>query len=209
MTLEMKCHHHLHALRRKHTRAHLPKRGRCSKLAGTYDYRNDDLPDDIYRRHENCRCTVELDEGGVRRQNVWTKQWTSAEESAKIEARKQLERTANQKAEIQKLLKLPSSKQISIPAKQIDTSSLGIDSEYITESGHTVTKESAIAWIQEAKFSVDVWNGQYTRFIAQDGATYVNNAGNYIRTAYSRAEFTPNLIKALEVLGDGENWIPR
>lgn len=58
----------------------------CSKLAGTYEY--PDVPYDIYRRHENCRCTVEYDPGDGRRQNVHTKQWTSSEESAKIESRK-------------------------------------------------------------------------------------------------------------------------
>lgn len=28
----------------------------CVRLAGTYEY--DDLPDDIYKRHDSCRCTV-------------------------------------------------------------------------------------------------------------------------------------------------------
>lgn len=44
----------------------------CSALAGEYDY--PDVPDDVYRRHERCRCSVEYDPGSGRRQNVWTKQ---------------------------------------------------------------------------------------------------------------------------------------
>ena len=60
----------------------------CSKLAGTYKY--PDVPQDVYRRHNNCRCTVEYDPGDGRRQNVWTREWNSEEESAKIEARKQV-----------------------------------------------------------------------------------------------------------------------
>ena len=60
----------------------------CSQLAGKYTY--PDVPDDVYRRHNNCRCTVEYDPGDGRRQNVHTKKWTTQEESAKLEARKQI-----------------------------------------------------------------------------------------------------------------------
>ena len=47
----------------------------CSNLAGEYEY--PDVPDDVYRRHENCRCTVEYDPGSGKRQNVHTKKWTT------------------------------------------------------------------------------------------------------------------------------------
>lgn len=60
----------------------------CSKLAGTYKYPN--VPQDVYRRHSNCRCTVEYDPGDGRRQSVWTKAWNTEEESAKIEERKRV-----------------------------------------------------------------------------------------------------------------------
>lgn len=50
----------------------------CEALAGTYDY--DNAPDDIYRRHEFCRCTVTYQSKKVS-QNVWTKQtWQSSSE---------------------------------------------------------------------------------------------------------------------------------
>lgn len=58
----------------------------CSRLAGEYDY--PDVPDDIYRRHENCRCIVEYDPGDGRRQNVHTKRLTSPGEHDIIEERK-------------------------------------------------------------------------------------------------------------------------
>ena len=61
----------------------------CSRLAGTYSY--PDVPNDVYRRHERCRCSVEYDPGSGRRQNVHTKQWTEPEERDTIEARKQIE----------------------------------------------------------------------------------------------------------------------
>ena len=43
----------------------------CSALAGTYRYPND-VPKDVYRRHQNCRCTVEY-MGAGKRQDVWSK----------------------------------------------------------------------------------------------------------------------------------------
>lgn len=58
----------------------------CSNLAGEYEY--PDLPDDIYRRHERCRCTVEYDPGDGRRRNVHTKRWTEPGERDIIEERK-------------------------------------------------------------------------------------------------------------------------
>lgn len=61
----------------------------CSALAGTYDY--PDVPDDVYRRHENCRCVVEYDPGeGKKRQNVHSKEWQDAEAPDELEARRQL-----------------------------------------------------------------------------------------------------------------------
>jgi hypothetical protein len=58
----------------------------CSNLAGEYRY--PDVPDDVYRRHERCRCTVEYDPGSGKRQNVHTKLFTDTQDHAKIEARK-------------------------------------------------------------------------------------------------------------------------
>ena len=59
----------------------------CANLAGEYDYPTD-MPDDVFRRHENCRCTMEYDPGSGKRQNVHTKGWTTSTEDAKIESRK-------------------------------------------------------------------------------------------------------------------------
>lgn len=60
----------------------------CSSLAGSYDYF--DKPEEIYQRHERCRCTVEYDPGSGRRQDVWSKKWVDPQRETKIEARKQL-----------------------------------------------------------------------------------------------------------------------
>lgn len=45
----------------------------CRSMAGTFEYPN--VPEDVYRRHDRCRCTVEYDPGNVRNQNVWSKEW--------------------------------------------------------------------------------------------------------------------------------------
>lgn len=60
----------------------------CTDLAGTYDYY--DLPDEIYLRHQRCRCTVDYHPGDGRKQDVWSKAWREKANSAKIETRKQI-----------------------------------------------------------------------------------------------------------------------
>lgn len=52
----------------------------CMNLAGTYAY-PDDVPDDVYRRHDHCRCEVLYNPGeGKQVQNVHTKSWENREE---------------------------------------------------------------------------------------------------------------------------------
>ncbi len=48
----------------------------CSKLVGTYRY-PEEAPDgsDVWRRHNNCRCTVDYDPGDGKVQDVWSKKW--------------------------------------------------------------------------------------------------------------------------------------
>lgn len=56
----------------------------CEDKAGTYDY--DKAPDDIYQRHERCRCTVTY-QSEKTSQDVWSKRtWQSSPEE--IERRK-------------------------------------------------------------------------------------------------------------------------
>lgn len=53
----------------------------CSDIAGRYDYGNE--PQDVYRRHDNCDCTVTY-ENGRQRQDVWSKRtWTADREKIK------------------------------------------------------------------------------------------------------------------------------
>lgn len=51
----------------------------CSKLAGKYHY-PEDVPKDVYRRHDNCGCTVTY-LNGRNAQNVWSKvKWNVSDE---------------------------------------------------------------------------------------------------------------------------------
>lgn len=43
----------------------------CREVAGTYY--SPDIPDDVYRRHRFCRCTVEYDPGDGKKKNAWKK----------------------------------------------------------------------------------------------------------------------------------------
>jgi hypothetical protein len=53
----------------------------CENLAGVYDYGN--APEDIYRRHEFCRCTVTF-QSKKTSQDVWSKrEWQSSPEEIK------------------------------------------------------------------------------------------------------------------------------
>lgn len=47
----------------------------CLGLVGEYEYPA--VPSDVYRRHENCRCTVEYIRDGKYRQNVYSKEWAN------------------------------------------------------------------------------------------------------------------------------------
>lgn len=60
----------------------------CSNLDGSYDYPYD-VPDDVWRRHQRCRCSVEYFPDKHRKQNVHSKIWKKQNERDKIELRKE------------------------------------------------------------------------------------------------------------------------
>lgn len=66
--------------------------GWCSKLAGTYQY-PEEAPEgaDVWKRHENCRCTVDYDPGDGKVQDVWSKKWKESKEI--LDERKKLRHT--------------------------------------------------------------------------------------------------------------------
>ncbi len=72
----------------------------CANLAGTYEYGK--APDEIYARHEFCRCSVTVQYKKTS-ENVWTKrQWESSTEE--LERRENTKPTQMTKAERQNVL---------------------------------------------------------------------------------------------------------
>ena len=67
----------------------------CTSIAGRYEYGKE--PPDIYRRHDNCTCSVTF-ENGRERQNVWNKRkWEVKDEyQPKVFSRQQAERIQEQ-----------------------------------------------------------------------------------------------------------------
>ena len=60
----------------------------CSEAAGRYTYGEE--PKDVYRRHDNCSCTVTY-ESGRGRQNVWSKQnWSKEQEREYLRLRDEM-----------------------------------------------------------------------------------------------------------------------
>ena len=59
----------------------------CQGLEGSYRYPS--VPHDVYRRHINCRCTVEYNPRDGKLQNVHTKKWSNID-LAEVERRKQI-----------------------------------------------------------------------------------------------------------------------
>lgn len=61
----------------------------CNSLAGVYDYdKVSDTGNDVFRRHQHCKCLVEYEPGDGTRQNVHTKRWSESKESGKIKSKK-------------------------------------------------------------------------------------------------------------------------
>ncbi|MDO5036944.1 MAG: hypothetical protein Q4E37_01420 [Tissierellia bacterium] len=58
----------------------------CKTLVGVYAY-PEEVPEDVWRRHRYCRCTVDYLPGDGKKQDVWSKQWTDVDRDDKIKER--------------------------------------------------------------------------------------------------------------------------
>lgn len=61
----------------------------CKEVVGRYSY--PDVPKDVYRRHQHCRCTVDYYPGDGKKQNVHTKKWQRLNEKEALQQRKELD----------------------------------------------------------------------------------------------------------------------
>ncbi|HEM4889180.1 TPA: hypothetical protein U1122_001962 [Streptococcus suis] len=58
----------------------------CRAVVWVYNY--PDVPKDVWRRHNRCRCTVDYHPGNGKKQNAHSKRWSDPLKNAKIEERK-------------------------------------------------------------------------------------------------------------------------
>lgn len=110
----------------------------CQALEGRYEYAS--APDDIFRRHDNCTCTVTY-ECGKMRQDVWSKRtWEASPEE--LQARKDAAEAAKPTVNTPE------------QAKELENKILGKvnknDVDKIDESGIIENKENRITTIEQA-----------------------------------------------------------
>lgn len=65
----------------------------CKEVVGVYEY--PDVPEDVYKRHRFCRCTVDYLPGNGKKQDVWSKKWIDVDKDDKIIVRKELNKIPN------------------------------------------------------------------------------------------------------------------
>lgn len=191
----------------------------CSSVAG--EYYADEAPDDIYKRHDNCNCTVTyISEKG--RQDAHTKAWIRQEEvearrariagdmkriqelrndeTARKVSRKIIDRENRAKRDIIQAIGKPKAKVHLIP-KKINVDEFSFNGYHINSvRGHGVTFSEAKKLIQESDVSVSVWDGNVERYYGENGVVYVNLPEKRIDTAFKKAEFTGDTLKVMEVI---------
>ena len=105
------------------------------------------------------------------------------------------------KSEIKNILKLPKAVVNLEPDIPKNISDYAFDEKHINaERQHQVTKEQSLKWIENAKLSVVVWKGRFTRYYGESGTVYVDNESKLIRTAYAKREYSEDVLRILEVL---------
>lgn len=149
----------------------------CSDVAGRYEYGEE--PDDIYRRHDNCDCTVTF-ENGRQRQDVWSKRtWEvpdkdagaadatvlTAEQAAEIEAKHQpTVLTGGKKPAIIRIEDIQIGRSVGAKAKNYDIMDLSTGEIFHLVEGSRLQ-------------DVQVFAGKGTRTEFRDAAKYAERYG--------------------------------
>ena len=138
----------------------------CAAIAGTYTY--PDVPKDVFRRHQRCRCIVEYDPGTGRRQNVHSKEWTDA---AELEKRKSIGLETPLKKDPHELEKtLRKSKKLTNDEKQalkrhISSDSYKINDKLRNDSKLTVDEERFKRNLDNALEKMQNYSGNLQRSV--------------------------------------------
>lgn len=82
----------------------------------------------------------------------------------------------------------------------INTDTLSFDDYHVNvEREHKIIEEEARSFINNACFSMTVWDGQFERYYSEFGAAYVNTRTNTIRTAFKSNEYDDYTKQMMEV----------
>ena len=82
-----------------------------------------------------------------------------------------------------------------------------MNAEHVADHGHSATEAEARSFIESAIFSLKRkhWTGMtFTNYYSADGAAYVLNADNEIRTAFKRDQFKGAVKDVMEVIENGK-----
>lgn len=91
--------------------------------------------------------------------------------------------------------------EIDLYPKIPDVQQLTFDDKHINEQRkHDVSEAEAKRFIKNAKFSTTKWNGKFTNYYSEDGASYVNNETGHIRTAFKAEQYDDAAKGAMEVI---------
>lgn len=74
----------------------------CASLTGTFEYYGDNMPNDIFRRHKNCKCVVLFTSERGKFRDVHSKVEYSAIRDARVARIRQLEQQQREEAEARK-----------------------------------------------------------------------------------------------------------
>lgn len=87
-----------------------------------------------------------------------------------------------------------------------DVSKLSFDDRHVNqERQHDVTEAEAKNYIQNAVFSTTKWKGKFTNYYSDEGAAFVDNETQHIRTAFRKEQYDKAAMAAMEVLKHGRS----
>lgn len=82
-----------------------------------------------------------------------------------------------------------------------DVNKLSFDEHHVNqERQHNVTEAEAKNYIKNAVFATTKWKGKFTNYYSDEGAAFVDNETQHIRTAFRKEQYDEMATAAMEVL---------
>ena len=149
----------------------------CHKLAGSYEYGEE--PDDVYRRHDNCKCAVIFKRGKEPFKDVWTKKKYDTYEEARNNSEAALHISAKVTS---KTAATATHKEINVRREYLDAATPGKGT--ISSSAEASTHTTKLTeWLHKTlggdiKATTDgfMWRGKSWRIVAPDKVSDIETA---------------------------------